>query len=102
MRRPTFKLMILPTAIGMSASLMSFVMFLGWPPGRYPSQCRSLCPPCGWGWDLAPFVYCIYPPRAAVSSAPANLQSLEDEKEVTLGQAALNKYYLRSIKTAIT
>lgn len=82
MSRPTFKLMIVATAVGIAASLMSFAAFLGWAPGHYLSQCRSLCPPCRWNWDLALFVCCIYPPRAGVSSAPADLQSLEDKKRV--------------------
>lgn len=100
MRRPTFKLMILPTAVGISACLMSFAAFLGWAPGHYLSQRRSRCPPCRRGWDLAPFVYCIYPLRAGVSSAPADLQSLEGKKRVNSWPAALN--YLSSVKMAIT
>jgi len=101
MRRPTFKLMILPTAVGVSASLMSFAAFFGWASACYPSQHRSLCPSCRQGWDFARFAAFVHRELELVQQLQI-YGLVKIKEELTLGQAALNKHCLSSAKTAIT
>lgn len=82
--------MILPRAVVISASLMCISDFSGWAHGCDLSQ--NLCPLCRWGWDLASSIfYCIYLPWARVSSALANLQSLESTKRVNSWSGSLKQ-----------